>query len=180
MNMKSKILFDILIVTILLSACDNGENKTEEPLFLPGDLLIGIKSDLSIDLVFDLMNEKGVAIDRMYGFYTYSLLPIDSLTFINNQLISKSYLNNWDISNQVGKVVNNRIELHTTFFEMDLMSQLDWLETIKKSQLRDLEAIHKLVIIKVTPGTEKEWKEIFDSHPYVKSVSLNWYIKVVD
>ena len=168
------------MVTILFAACDNGGNKTEEPTFRPGDLLIGIKSDISIDLVFDLMNEKEIAIDVMYGFSTYSLLPIDSLTFINNQLITKPYLNNGAYNNQVGKVVDNRIELTTTFFEMDLASQLDWLETIKKSQLRDLEAIHKLLVVRVEPGTEKEWKEIFESHPYVKSVSLNWYGKVVN
>lgn len=131
-------------------------------------------------MVFDLMNEKGVAIDHMYGFSTYSLLPIDSLTFINNQLVSKSYLNNWAYSNQVGKVVNNRIELNTTFFEMDLVSQWDWLETIKRSQLKDLGATDKLLVIKVTPATEKEWIGIFEPHPYVKSVSLNWYIKVVN
>ena len=168
------------MMTILLAACDNGDNKTEEPIFMPGDLLVGIKSDVSIDMVFDLMNEKGVAIDVMYGFDTYSLLPIDSLTFINNQLISKSYLNNLAYSNQVGKVVNNRIELNTVLFEMNLESQLDWLETIKKSQLKDLEAINKLLVIKVAPGTEKEWREIFEPHPYVKSVSLNWYVKVVN
>ena len=178
--MKSKILFHILMATILLAACDDGENKTEEPLFAPGNLLVGIKSNVSIDLVFDLMNEKGVAIDVMYGFYTYSLLPIDSLTFINNQLITKSYLNGRGWSNQVGKVVNNRIELNTAFFEMDLESQLDWLETIKRSQLKDLGAINKLVVINVTPGTEKEWLEIFEPHPYVKSVSPNWIIKVGD
>jgi hypothetical protein len=173
--MKSKIL---LMVTILFAACDNGDNKTEEPIFRPGDLLIGIKSDISIDLAFDLMNEKEIAIDVMYGFSTYSLLTIDSLTFINNQLIAKPYLNNGAYNNQVGKVVDNRIELNTTFFEMDLASQLDWLETIKKSQLRDLEAIHKILVVRVEPGTEKEWKEIFESHPYVKSVSLNWSVKV--
>ena len=140
-------------------------------------LIVSYPSDVSIDLVFDLMNEKGVAMDVMYGFYTYSLLPIDSLTFINNQLISKSYLNNWACSNQVGKVVNNRIELNTMFFEMDLESKLDWLETIKKSQLEDLE-VDKLLFIKVTPGTEKEWKGVFESHPYVRSVELNLYVTV--
>jgi hypothetical protein len=62
---------------------------------------------------------------------------------------------------------------------MDLESQLDWLETVKKSQLKNLGA-DKTLFIKVTPGTEKEWKEIFESHPYVKSVSLNWIFKVVD
>jgi len=180
MDMRSKILPGIVIVTILLASCDNGDNKTEEPLYARGDLLVGIKSNISIDKVFDLMNEKGVAIDVMYGFYTYSLLPIDSLTFINNQLVSKSYLNNWAYSNQVGKIVDDRIELNTTFFEMDLEAQLDWLETIKKSQLKDLEAADKLLVIKVTPETEKEWVGIFERHPYVKSVSLNWIIKVVD
>ena len=30
MNMKSKILFHILMATILLAACDNEDNKTEE------------------------------------------------------------------------------------------------------------------------------------------------------
>ena len=118
--MKTKILFDILIATILFAACDDGDHKTEEPQFVPGDLLVGIKSDVSIDKVFDLMNEKGVAIDRMSGFFSYSLLPNDSLTFINNQLITKSYLNGSGWSNQVGKIVNNRIQLNTIFFKMDL------------------------------------------------------------
>ena len=58
---------------------------------------------------------------------------------------------------------------------MDLESQLDWLETIKKSQLKDLGAADKVLFIKVTPGTEKEWLEIFEAHPYVRSVSLDWY-----
>ena len=178
MNMKHKILIHILIGTILVVACDNGDNKIEEPLFVPGDLLVGIKSNVSIDMVFDLMNEKGVIIDRMSGFFSYSLLPTDSLTFINDQLITKPYLNKGGWSNQVGKIVNNRIQLNTIFFEMDLASQLDWLETIKKSQLEDL-GVDKLLFIKVTPGTEKEWLAIFESHSYVRSVSLNWYGRLI-
>ena len=175
--MKTKILFGLLVATILLVACDDGDNKTEEPLFAPGDLLIGIESNVSIDMVFDLMNEKGVAIDYMSGFSSYSLLPNDSLTFINNQLVTKSYLNKRGYSNQLGKIVNNRIQLNTIFFEMDLESQLDWLETIKKSQLKDL-GIDKLLFIKVTPGTEKEWIGIFESHPYVRWAELNSYVTV--
>ena len=113
----------------------------------------------------------------MSGFSSYSLLPNDSLTFINNQLITKPYLNKRGWSNQVGKIVNGRIQLNTIFFEMDLASQLDWLETIKKSQLEDL-GLDKLLFIKVTAGTEKEWIKIFESHPYVRSVELNLYVTV--
>ena len=139
MNMKSKILFGVLMVTILLASCDNEDfNKTEDIPFVPGYVLIGIKSDVSIDLVFDLMNEQGVTILSMSGFSSYSLLPNDSLTFINNQLITKSYLHKSGWSTQLASVVNNRIQLTIFFFEMDLDSQLDWLETIKKSQLKDL------------------------------------------
>jgi len=175
--MKRKILFHIFIGTILFAACDNGDSKTEEPLFVSGDLLVGIKSNVSIDKVFDLMNEKGVAIDYLSGFSSYSLLPNDSLTFINAQLITKSYLNGPGWSNQVGKIVNNRIQLNTIFFEMDLASQSDWLETIKKSQLEDLGS-DKYLFIKVKPGTEKEWINIFESHPYVRWAELNLYVTV--
>ena len=61
---------------------------------------------------------------------------------------------------------------------MDLASQLDWLETIKKSKLEDL-GVDKLLFIKVTPGTEKEWLAVFESYPYVRSVSLNWYGRLI-
>lgn len=178
MNMRTRLRFNLLTLTILVISCNDERVDIEQRPFFPGDVIVGIKSSISIDMVFELMNEKGVLMDQMSGFYSYSLLPNDSLTFINNQLIAKSYLDKRGWSNQGGKIVNNRIQVITFFFEMDLESQLDWLETIENLQLKDLRAETKNLLIKVRPGTEKEWVRIFKSHPYVKWAELNEYAQL--
>jgi hypothetical protein len=177
--MKRCIYIIPALFALVFSCSEDESPQTKEKRFVAGDVLVGIRAEVSIDQVFDLMNEKGVTIDMMSGFFTYSLLPNDSLDYINNQLATKSYLNQRGWNSQVGSIVEDRIRLTTFFFEMDLPAQTDWLETMEKSQLKDLEAETKSVLVKVTPGTEFEWIEFFKSHPYVTWTELNEYADIV-
>lgn len=179
MTMMQRNLLKILSLTIFLTSCQKEELKNKERKFVPGDLIIGVKSTISIDKVFNLMNQNQLAIDQMSGFFSYSLLPNDSLGFINNQLISKSYLNQRGWSNQVGYIANDRILLTTFFFAMDKSSQIDWLKTAEKSKLVDLQTDTKNLLVKVAPGTEKEWMRYFESHPFVTWAELNEYAQIV-
>ena len=57
--MENKITILTCILTLFFISCEENEiKKDEEEKFVPGDVIIGIKSDIAIDLVFDLMNNK--------------------------------------------------------------------------------------------------------------------------
>jgi hypothetical protein len=178
MNMIKRSISKILTLTALLTSCQQDEVKVEEREFVHGDVIVGVRSNIAIDKVFELMNENQLTIDQMSGFFSYSLFPNDSLTFINKQLVSKTYLNKRGWSNQVGNIADNRILLTTFFFEMDKTSQIDWLETIQKCKLVDLQGDTKNLLVKVVPGTEKKWLAFFKSHPYIKWAELNEYIQI--
>ena len=50
---------------VSLAACKDNNAPANKNDYAPGDVIIGIKSDIPINLVFDLMNEMGVFIDEM-------------------------------------------------------------------------------------------------------------------
>ena len=173
--MRILYIFQVLFLSIFSIGCDEDEpQQLDEREFVPGDVAVGIKSGIPINLVFDLMNEKEVFIQQMSGFYNYSTLPTDSLNFVKNILISKPYTNKWGGTGGSAYIVENRIVVTELFFQMDLPAQEDWLFTMTQLQLNDLQGDTKNILIKVSPGTEKYWMDIFRKHAYVTFVEPNY------
>jgi hypothetical protein len=176
-DMRLKTILQTAILALVIIACNDEDNSPADVReFVPGDLIIGIKSTASISSVFDLMNEKGVTIDQMSGFFNYSTLPNDSLDYINNVLKDKVYLNKRGFSGGSGFIsaVDNRLIVTELFFEMDIAAQQDWLATMDLLKLNDLGNDTKNLVIKVVPGTEEEWTQTFKAHPIVTWVELNY------
>ncbi|HEY3403113.1 MAG TPA: hypothetical protein VGK59_06990 [Ohtaekwangia sp.] len=175
--MKAKHTLFILLLLLLTVACS--DDSKPEPDFVPGDVLIGIKSTVTAEQVFDLMNGKQAFIYQMSGFYQHSTFPNDSLDFVVEELTDKSYFNTMGFSggNAFIDAIDNRITVTQMFFNMNLSNQQDWLETMDKLQLVDEEG-SKHVLIKVKPGREDETIEIFKSHEYVAWAMLNYNVRV--
>jgi hypothetical protein len=172
-------IYIFLFFSVAMTSCSEDEpRKAADRPFVPGDVAVGIKPEVEIGQVFNLMNEKMVTIDMMSGFFTYSLLPPDSVDYINNQLAGKSYFNQRGWSDQRSFIADSQIKLTTFFFDMDLAAQTDWLETMEKLQLKDLHGETKNLLIKVAPGTEKAWIRFFESHPFVTWAHLNEYVEI--
>jgi hypothetical protein len=179
--MKAADLLRVILVAISLSGCGDTEIKNERDHFVPGDLIIGIHADVPIDSVFNLINKKGLVIDQMSGFFNYSTFPNDSLEYVKKALRDKPYLNKRGFKGGAAflHAIDNRIIVTEFLFEMDTTSQQDWLETINRLQLVDLGNDTRCVSLKVKPGQEKAWLAVFNDHPYVKWVELNWYAHIV-
>lgn len=175
--MKGHYAIFILLLSLLTITCDdNDDQELDERDFVPGDIAIGIKSTTPISTVFDLMNEKGVFIEQMSGFFNYSTLPNDSLNYIISILKSKSYTDRWggDGGSAFISAVDNRIIVTEFFFNMVPDAQQDWLLTMDLLLLKDLGNDTKNLLINVTPGTERYWMNVFKKHPYVTWVELNY------
>lgn len=181
--MKIHSIFLVLVVATLLLSCDDNDVKKDKKSgdeYVPGDVIIGIKSDVSIDAVFDLMNEEGVTIDQMSGFFNFSTFPNDSLAYVIAQLKDKPYLNERGFSGGAAYIsaVDHRITVTQFLFEMDVNAQQDWLTTLHLLKLEDLGNDTKNLLIKVEPGTEEQWINHFKEHPFVKWAEFNSYSDV--
>jgi hypothetical protein len=175
--MKLKSTFLILILASIFSACEDGVGPAADKRdFVRGDVIIGIKTDVSINAVFDLMNERDVTIDQMSGFFYYSTLSNDSLDYVIHTLQNKAYCNRGGFKGGSAYVhaLDNRIVVTQIFFDMDLDAQQDWVSTIDKLKLHDLGNDTRNLVIEVNPGTEKFWMKKFKEHPYVKWAELNY------
>src|SRR5689334_17603741 len=93
--MRLKTFLPAAVLTFLMIACHDDEDVAPvvEPEFVPGQVIIGIKSTIPISSVFDLMNENELPIDQMSGFFNYSSFSGDSLSYVINGLKDKVYLN---------------------------------------------------------------------------------------
>ena len=112
----------------------------------------------------------------MSGFFNYSALPNDSLDYIINILKDKIYLNKRGFNGGSAFIhaIENRIIVTQFLFEMTIEAQQDWLTTMNILKLNDLGDGTKNLVIKVTPGTEKHWMQLFKVYPDVTWVELNY------
>jgi hypothetical protein len=175
--MRIRYFFQLIYVTLLLLACDEKDpDQLDNRNFVLGNVVIGINSSVSLNEVFELMNEKAAFIEQMNGFFNYSTLPKDSLEYVKNILKSKPYTQQSGIEEASAFVSENdsRIVVTESLFKMDTAAQHDWLLTLNKLELKDLGNETKNLVISVGPGSEKYWIDIFRRHPYVTWAELNY------
>lgn len=177
--MKVIRLLLISLLTLFFMSCEEKDiNDEDEMEFVAGEVLIGIKPEISIDQVFDWLNSVDVFIDQMSGFHYYSDLTNDSLAYVINQLKPKPYLSRGGFEGGSASIstTDNRIIVKEKYFEMGMDAQQDWLATEELLKLHDLKLETKYLLVKVEPGTEKRWMRILKHHPYVSWVDLNWLV----
>ncbi|WP_268123688.1 hypothetical protein [Roseivirga pacifica] len=176
---KYSLLTSLIFAALSCSTAPTPE--AEAPEFVPGDLFIGIKPEVNIESVFNLMNGHGLEIDKVSGFFNYSTLPPDSLAYVIEVLVDKPYLNKRGFTGGTAFVSpkTDQIIVAESMFEMNENAQKDWLNTIEKLRLTDIQIDHKNILIKVKPGTEVEWIDKLLAHPYVFWAEPNWLDSLV-
>jgi hypothetical protein len=78
----------IFIFLLILSGC---KDKDPEPRFEPTDVLVGIKTEYTIDKVFDLINQANLEVEYIEYSYYRSSLPSDSLQYVLDYLNTRPY-----------------------------------------------------------------------------------------
>ncbi len=172
----------ILLILVLFTSCNDRTVNPEisEREFVPGYVIIGIDSNVSIERVFELINEQHLHIDKMKGFFNFSNLPIDSLNYVIDYLKDKPYLNRPGFTGGSASISEsgNRIIVTEFLFEMDISAQSDWLNTIEILELEDLGNNNQNLTVLVEEGTENFWATKFATYPEVKWTDLNWIANI--
>lgn len=171
----------LVLVFLLFSCAKEQVDPVGDKLFAPGDVIVIIHPDVATKDVFALMNQNGVTIETLSGFFYFSSLPNDSLSFVIDELTNKAYLNGHGFTGGSAFVskADFRITVIEFFFNMDITAQNDWLKTMDVLKLQPLQNTNRVVYVKVMPGTETLWVERFEEHPYVKAADLNWYAELM-
>jgi len=186
--MKKYIIVTIFIFLLSLMSCQEDTTEFEQDdlniEFVPGELLIGIKSNVDIKSVFDLINESNFRVDKINSLTFNSDLPSDSLEYILNQLNSKSYTNdglNWFttgyLHNQTKeiRVFPKLFEMENTDFQSDWLKSMDELE-LKQRHHPNLPSGTFLTY--VPEGSELEWQNHFQSKDIIKWCELNYIAQI--
>ncbi|MBL7718296.1 MAG: hypothetical protein JNL72_05615 [Flavipsychrobacter sp.] len=175
-------LSSIVLLLLLLTGCrkNNGEPEGE---YVKGDLSFGIRDEVTIDRVFNLINEEHLDVEHIFG-YTYVLpYPKDSIHMVRRELVQKMYLK-WPQSSATDTpnvFVNSadKMILSTSLFHMsDTANQNDWLRTIGKLSMADRAVTFKNANIHVPDGQEKQWRDYLLQKEIVEWAQLNYIIEL--
>ncbi len=135
---------------------------------------------MTIERVFEFVNEQDLSIDQMFGYFNFSNLPNDSLNYVTDNLKDKPYLNKRGFTGGSAFIskTDNRITATEFLFEMNTTAQSDWLNTIETLELEDLGNDTQNLTILVAEGTENFWATEFATYPEVQWTELNWIANI--
>lgn len=172
--MKNKLILAILIIS-LFSCSEDEDPQASTQQFIPGQIIIGIRPEVSIQEVFNLMNKRKALINNMKNFDTYSTLPADQLENVIETLKAKPYLNRpgFEGGNAYVTGSQQRILVNDDFFVMDEAAQKDWLQTEKMLELYTVPRENKYLVVSVKPGHERLLMSLFKAEPEVTYAELN-------
>jgi hypothetical protein len=180
------ICFNLILafLTLLFTYCKKNDiTKTDKQSdkYVPGDLIVGIKSDITIDKVFKLFNEYKISISEVDGYFYNTEFPNDSLNFIVNKIKDKPYLNKNGFhggSAYISEVNPYIVFVTDIMFDMDSSAQADWTQTISNLKLIDYGNDTKNLLLKVPIGTEIYWQGILGKQEYIKWAELNYIVTI--
>jgi len=171
----------LLISTIgILSSCsnDNADSKSQE--FVPGEVIVGIKSGTNINEVFDFINQFDNNVDNLNSLTFTSNLPADSLQYVLDNLNQKTYTNDgvrWSVTGYL-HYQTNQITIFPRLFEIDNREyQTDWLSSMKELELSEkhnIELNSGIILFNVPIGREMEWENQFEKSMLVDWAQLNY------
>jgi len=167
-----KLLFILFIAIYAGVGC-----KKETPIsenYAPGSLSIGINNDAKLRNIFDTLNFLNLKISAMRGFYFNAYLPADSINYLKNLLEQKSYLSLGPASFKYFET-DSSIRVLCSQFNMDLINQEDFLNTIVTLNLFDRKKNIKTILLKVPIGSEKFWLYELKKYSFISWVELDYY-----
>ncbi len=175
-------LFVIAVSSLfLIAGCKKDEYV--EPDYVRGDLSFGIKDEVPIDKVFQLINDEHLDVENIHGFIYTCTYPKDSLQALKGYLSQKEYLWWPNSTNDTPGMYYNAdqggIKFIGAMFNMsDTSYQNDWLKTIEQFDLIDDNFSGKNLFIHVPEGSEKEWRDKLLQKDIVEWAELNYIIEL--
>ena len=178
-----KVLF-ILILSLIVFSCKKKIENTiiAQEKFIPGELSVGFKENISLKASFDLVNTYGLEITDVWGQHYISDLPDDSIDYVIKILKAKPYTHNdiWNV-NKNGDVFNHystgKITVVGILLNMGETYQKDWYKTVVELKLVEQPSV-KVFYLKVPVGYEKFLRDKFRSHGIVKWAELNEIVQI--
>lgn len=168
-------LFLIFIIFSAFQSCKKEENK-----YVPGEILVGIKSTITIEQLFENTNPFNLNIDQISGYFYTTTIKSDSLNIIKDLLNTKNYINTRNFSASVWLHFETNIINNTTFlFDMNISNQLDYISTLQLLRMKDNLSTTKNMLLKVPIGKEIYWRNKFRDEDWVTWSDLNYYSSVV-
>jgi hypothetical protein len=172
--------FTAILLSFTLFACQD-EPNTDTCEFEPETVLIGTKSEVSLQESFNLINDYGLTIRQVSGAKYVSALGSDSIDYVIQQLNKKSYINTHGFSAVKGGGVyvdyrTGELCVLTHLWDMTLEDQQDWSETIVQLRLTEIPE-SKSFNLQVAPLTEKWWIQEFLTKESIEYAELNCYFQ---
>lgn len=174
----------LLIFLLDFSSCeeDEEENKNDEQSnsevkFVPTDVLVKTRGEVSIEKVFEFINLFDHDVESIkYGFYT-STLPLDSLQYILDYLDEKPYTHDGIRWHTTG-YTTDEISIFPKLFKMKNKEyQADWIQSMEILGLAEktsMEGSGNIIFFHVPEGKEKEWVRKFKENSFVEWAELNY------
>lgn len=176
MTMK-KIIFLVTLIGLLSSCSKDDSMETQE--FVPGEVLVGIKSGTDINDIFNFINLFDHQVDNVNSLTFTSDLSSDSLQYVLDFLNEKTYTNdgqNWLVTGYLDDQTN-QITIFPRLFGMDNIEyQNDWLSSMEELELNEkhkIESNSGIIHFYVPVGKELEWKTQFENNNIVDWAELN-------
>lgn len=180
--MKNFIL--LLSIIGILSACSNDDSEIDTQEFVPGEVLVGIKSGTNINETFNFINQFDHKVNDIHSLTFVSALPADSLQYVLKSLNEKTYTNdgvNWFVSGYLNNQTN-QITIFPKLFGMDnTQYQKDWLTSMKELRLSEehnAELNSGIIHFNVPIGAELEWENRFKNYDLIDWAELNYYVDI--
>ncbi len=173
-------LFILFALMGLLSSCSKDDSDMENPAFVPGEVIVGIKSGTDIHALFNFINEVGLEVDNIHALTFTSLLPPGDLQFVLDILNEKNYTNdgiNWFVNGYVHRQTNQiwifprLFDMHTLAYQQDWLTAMDDLK-LQEEHIMDLNS--GSILFKVPKGQEIKWENKFETHAIVDWAELNY------
>jgi len=174
----------LLFILCAFTGCNKENPNGDEKNFVPTDVIVGIKSDCTIDKVFGFVNSLDHEFDNIHYQIFASDLPSDSLQYVLDYLNAKGHKNDgtaWSVTGYL----NYKTKVITIFPKFINIRnsdyQNDWLESMKVLKLKDityLETSGCVILFHVPQGEEKIWVKKFEANDFVDWAELNYIVDI--
>ena len=155
---------------------DLGNNEIKP--FVPTNVIVGTKKDVTIDKVFNFINSFDHEVKHITSTIFSSPLAADSLNYIVDFLNTKPYVKEeegWPVKGYI-HYQTGAITITPRFFDMhDRNYQTDWLETMEKFNFSEPKTPTSgyVLLLLVPEGQEKTWVNTFSDHELLEWAELN-------
>ena len=184
-----KVMIILFISLFVFCSCEKDDDLMDTDLkfdlrFVPTDVIVKTKGYYTIDKVFDFINSFDHDVGRITSRIYTSALPPDSLSYVFNYIIRKTYTNDggnkWFLAyvDYDTKIITILPKLYDI---KNKDNQSDWLQTkdiLKLSEETDIETSANKICFHVPEGQEKEWVKKFEKYDFVIWAKLNYIVEI--